>query len=91
MIINNKELSLNDAINFSNQEELLLKRRDNNLLLSDYQISVLSKNNIDYKKFSNVRELVFEIENSLDDYYDPELDLVSSQLAEYIYYNETKK
>ena len=34
---------------------------------------------------------MFEIENCLDDYYDDELDIVSSQLSEYIYYNETNK
>ena len=42
-------------------------------------------------KFNNIRELLFDIENSLDDYYDDELDLVSSQLAEFIYYCDTKK
>lgn len=91
MIINKKEVSVDDAIKFSNYEELLLKRRENNILLSDYQISVLSRNGIDYNKFSNVRELLFEIENYLDDDFDEELDMVSSQLSEYIYYNETKK
>ena len=91
MIINKNEISIADAIKFSNQDELLLKRRENNLLLSDYQVSVLNRNGIDYNKFSSVKELLFEIENCLDDYFDDELDLVSSQLSEYIYYNETKK
>ena len=91
MIINKNELSIDEAIKFSNQDELLLKRRENNLVLSDYQVSVLNRNGIDYNKFSSVKELLFEIENCLDDYFDDELDLVSSQLSEYIYYNETKK
>ena len=91
MIINKNEISIDDAIKFSNQDELLLKRRENSLLLSDYQVSVLNRNGIDYNKFSSVKELLFEIENCLDDYFDDELDLVSSQLSEYIYYNETKK
>ena len=91
MIINKKDVSLNEAINFSNYENLLLKRRENNILLSDYQVSVLRRNGIDYNNFSNIRELMFEIENYLDEDFDEELDLVSSQLSEYIYYNETKK
>ena len=91
MIIIKNEISIDEAIKFSNQDELLLKRRENNLLLSDYQVSVLNRNGIDYNKFSSVNELLFEIENCLDDYFDDELDLVSSQLSEYIYYNETKK
>ena len=91
MIINKEEFSIDDAIKISNYEDLLLKRRDNNILLSDYQVSVLKRNGIDYNKFSSIRELMFEIENYLDEEFDEELDLVSSQLSEYIYYNETKK
>ena len=91
MRINKCEISLDDAIKFSNYEGLLLKRRENNILLSDYQISILSRNGIDYKKFGSIKDLVFEIESCLDDDYDDELDIVSAQLAEYIYYNETKK
>lgn len=91
MIINKKEVSVDEAIKISDYEGLLLKRRENNILLSDYQVSVLNRNGIDYNKFSSIRELMFEIENYLDEEFDEELDLVSSQLSEYIYYNETKK
>ena len=91
MLVNKKEISIDDAIKISNYEDLLLKRRDNNILLSDYQVSVLKRNGIDFNKFGSIRELMFEIENYLDEEFDEELDLVSSQLSEYIYYNETKK
>ena len=91
MIIKNKDISLDEAIKFSNYEELLLNRRENGMLLSDYQVSILNRNGIDYRKFSKIRELLFEIENCLDDYYDEELDMVGSQISEYIYYNESKK
>ena len=91
MNINSKDISLEDAISFSNQQELFLKRRENNMLLSDYQISILNRFGIDYRNYSNIKDLVFEIENCLDDDFDEELDLISSQLSEYIYYNETKK
>ena len=91
MLVNKTEISLNEAMKLANHDELLLKRRDNNMLLSDYQVSVLSRNGINYNNFGNIRELLFEIENCLDDYFDDELDMVSQQLSEYIYYNETKK
>lgn len=91
MLINKTEISLNEAMKLANHEELLLKRRKNNILLSDYQISILNRNGINYNNFVNTRELLFEIENCLDDYFDDELDMVSQQLSEYIYYNETKK
>lgn len=91
MVINKNDISLEDAMRLSNYQELLLNRRENGMLLSDYQISILNRNGIDYRNFSNIRELLFEIENCLDDYFDDELDLVGSQLSEYIYYNESKK
>ena len=91
MKINNNNISLEEAMKFANHNELFFKRRENNMLLSDYQISILSRNGIDYKKYTSIRELMFEIENNLDEYFDEELDLVSSQLSEYIYYNDTKK
>ena len=91
MLVNKTEISLDEAIKISNYEEFLFKRRDNNMLLSDYQVSVLNRNGINYNNFGNIRELLFEIENCLDDYFDDELDIVGQQLSEYIYYNETKK
>ena len=90
-MINKTEISLDEALMFANHNELLLKRRNNNILLSDYQVSILNRNGINYTNFSNIRELLFEIDNCLDDFFDDELDLVSQQLSEYIYYNETKK
>lgn len=91
MIINKKDVSLKEAMDFSNYSDLLLSRRENGFLLSDYQVSVLNRNGIDYKRYNNVRELLFEIENYLDDDFDEELDLVSSQLSEFIYYTDTNK
>lgn len=91
MMINSKDISIDEAIKVANYEELLLKRRENNLLLSDYQVAVLNRNGIDINKFINIRDLLFEIENCLDDYFNDELDLVGSQISEYIYYSDTKK
>lgn len=91
MMVNKTEISLDEAMKISDYENLLLKRRENNILLSDYQVSVLNRNGINYNNFGNIRELLFEIENCLDDYFDDELDVVGQQLAEYVYYNETKK
>lgn len=91
MLINNRDVSVDDAIGFANYNNLLLSRRENGLLLSDYQVDVLNRNGINYKNFSNIKDLMFEIENCLDEEFNEELDIISSQLAEYIYYNEFKK
>lgn len=91
MLINKNEVSVDEAIKFANHESMLLKRRENSMLLSDYQISVLNRNGINYMNYGNVRNLLFEIDNCLEEFFDDELDMVASQLSEYVYYNETKK
>ena len=58
---------------------------------SNYAKKIVIPETINYNNFGNIRELLFEIESCLDDYFDDELDMVSQQLSEYIYYNETKK
>ncbi len=91
MKINNKDLKIEDAVNFANIDNILLKRRKNYMLLSDYQVDVLKRNNIDFLKYTDIKQLLFDIEELLNSEYDEELDLVSSQLAELSYYRDTKK
>ena len=91
MKIGNDNLNINDAIDFADNESIILKRRKNNLLLSDFQVSVLKNNGIYYEKYDNLQALLFDIEQQLNNYYDKNLDLVSSQLSEIIYYNYTNK
>ena len=91
MKINNKEITLEQALGYVNNDNIILKRRDNGFLFSDFQISVLRKNGINYENYSNMQELLFDIEECLNNNYDDELDLVSSQIAELLYYKDTKK
>ena len=91
MKINNQEINVTDAINYADVDSLILKRRSNDLLLSDYQIEVLKRNQIDYIKYASINQLLFDIEEILNTEYDEELDNVSSQLAELSYYKDTKK
>lgn len=91
MLVNGKEITVDEAIELSNIENVFMRRRSNGLLLSDYQIDVLERNSIDYKKYSNMSSLLFEIEECLNQEDDDELEEVSRQIAEMHYYNETNK
>lgn len=91
MRINGVEVSIDDVINLSKVDDDFSKRRDNGILLSDYQISVLERNNINYKHYSNLSSLLFEIEECLNEENDDELEEVSRQLSEIHYYSETNK
>ena len=91
MKINNKEVSVDDAIKYANNKIFLLKHRTNSFLLSDYQVDVLNRNGINFNNYGSMNELLFDIEEVLNNDYDDELDVVSSQLAELTYYKDTKK
>ena len=88
---NNKDITFDEAIKIADIDKVIMKRRDNGLLLSDYQIEVLNRNGIILANYSNLDTLLFDIEETLNNDYDQELDLISSQLAEYKYYKDTKK
>lgn len=87
----NSDITFEDAIKVADVENVILKRRNNNILLSDYQEEVLKSRGINYNDYGNERELLFTILEYLNDIEDDELDLISSQLAEFIYYHDTNK
>lgn len=64
--------------------------RENGMLLSDYHIEVLSRNGIDYLKYGSIKEILFEINDILDEGADEELELVARELDERNYYSSKK-
>lgn len=91
MKINNVDIDIDEAIRLADVDKIVLKRRKNNILLSDYQMMILKERNFNLDKITNINELLFEIEEYLNNNYDNELDLIGSQLAEFIYYQQTNK
>ena len=64
------------------------------MLLSDNHINILNKYNIDYLKYSSINDLLYEIEELLNDseYSDADdLEWLSMDLAERNYYQNTNK
>ena len=89
MLVNGKELEIDELLDEKELNNNFHNIINNNLYLSDYQISVLERNDIDYKNYSSMKELSFALEEILnDDINDPELEEVSRQIDEYRYYNE---
>lgn len=62
-----------------------------NIYLTDKQVSILNKYNIDYKKFKNLKELIYNIEYYLNNNNLDDLESVSEELSEFQYYNYTNK
>ena len=63
------------------------------LLLSQDDINVLSKYGFDYRNYTDLGSLIFDVDNyvsyNLD--YDDDLELVLMRLSEKYYYNNVKK
>lgn len=72
-------------------EKDMRKTRDNGLFLSDNQVEVLEKFNINYLSYASLDNLIFDIESILNEEEIEELEKLSLELSEMNYYNYTNK
>ena len=72
-------------------EKSFMKRRENGLMLSDNDIEILKRNDINYLDYSSLEALIFKIQECLEEIDDDELDNLNMKLGEYNYYNYTNK
>jgi len=63
----------------------------NGLLLTNKEIEILDRYNIDYKKCISLKEVIYLIENILEEEEIEELDLISQSISERDYYQNTNK
>ena len=92
MIINGKEVSIDDLVETIDINNNIPKTRKNGLVLRDSQIETLKKYNIEYENFTSLSSLIFEIEEILT--YETDLDdleELSAERSEQNYYNNTNK
>ena len=86
-----KDYNLNDLLNNIDFESNRLVKINNKLYLTNYQIEILNKYNIDYKSLGNLSSIIYVAEEILeeDDYDD--LDEIIRELSERNYYENTNK
>lgn len=63
----------------------------NGILITNEEISILERYAIDYKKYSGMKELLFDIGMCLNDEYNEDLEYVVLNLSERDYYRNTNK
>ncbi len=86
----NKEI--NDILNNIDIENNKLIKVNNNLYLTNNQIDILKRYNIDYETSNSLRDLMIKIEDILDYEEDiPELEELLDKLSERNYYEFTNK
>lgn len=92
MIVNGKVLNIDKLTKEVYDDKNMLKMRGNGIYLSDNEVQVLKKYNINYKKYPSLNSLIFEIEEILNEVVDADdLEQISSKLSELNYYNNTNK
>lgn len=92
MEVNGKNLDIDSLTKDVYNDKSMIKMRGNGIYLSDNQIEVLKRYNINYKKYISLNSLIFEIEEILNEEVDAsDLEEVSSRLSELNYYNNTNK
>lgn len=67
----------------------------NGLMLTNGEINTLKRYNINYMQCSSLKDVLYLVENAIEEVYDSddieELDLVAASIAERDYYQNTNK
>ncbi|MDD6272292.1 MAG: hypothetical protein PUA90_02085 [bacterium] len=87
MKINDEQINIDDLIS----QKYMHKEIKKGLFLSEYQIEVLKKYNIDIDKISTINDLIFQIDEILEDGDCEDLEVVANELSEFYYYANTNK
>ena len=69
MKINNEELSIEKLVEDINPRANLMKNCGNNIYLSDNQIEILKQYGFTYQNYSNLKSLIFDIEEYINENY----------------------
>ena len=92
MKLNDNEINISDLLEEINNDKTFAKMRGNGIYLSDKEVDILHKYDIDYRNFTSLSSLIFEIEEILNENSDlDDLELLSKKLSELNYYNNTNK
>ena len=85
------EKQINDLVEETINENKLQKI--NNIYLSKKQIDTLNRYDIDYKNVVDIKELIYIVEDILNDSFEDLYDLeeLSRELSEFNYYHNTRK
>ena len=87
MKINNQDINIDDLIS----EKYMHKMINNYVFLSDYQIEVLKQYKIDPYMYNNINDLMFQIDEVLEEDEIEDLEIISREISEFNYYTNTDK
>lgn len=87
MKINNQEVNIDDLVS----SKYMHKEIKKGIFLSEYQIEVLDRNHINPYDCGSINDLMYLIDEVLDECDDEELDTVYREISEFNYYSNVNK
>jgi hypothetical protein len=91
MKVNGEEYNIDKLVSDIDFNKNKLKKINNNLDLTNYQIDVLKRFDIDIEKLPSLSSIIAEAEEVYEDNPDEDLEVVLDELAERNYYENTNK
>lgn len=93
MKINDKDISIEELVDELKPSTDFKEYCGNGIYLSKQDQEILKRYNFQYEKYSNIKSLIFDIEEYLNDNSGQMEDLenVASYLSEFNYYHNTNK
>ena len=86
------DYNIDKLVNSLDFKSNILKDCGNGIFLTNFEISILNRYNIDYSKYNDLKGIIFEIEEILNyEVSDEDLEQVSKTIAERDYYQNTNK
>lgn len=82
-----EKYDINKLVSQLDFESNKLQKVNDNLVLTKYQIDVLTRNGIDLQTVTSLHDIIYEAE----EVYDEELEQVLDELSERNYYENTNK
>lgn len=86
-----KKYDINELVSQLDFESNKLQKVNDNLVLTKYQIDVLTRNGIDLQTVTSLHDIIYEAEEIYEDTLDEELEQVLDELSERNYYENTNK
>lgn len=86
-----KEYNIDEIISTIDFEKNKLKKVNNLISLTNYQIMVLKRFEINCENYTSLSQIIMEAEEIYEETLDEELEQVLDELAERNYYENTNK
>lgn len=84
-----EEYNIEKLVSELDFESNKLQKVNNSLVLTNYQIDVLRRNDIDIENLPDLHSVIYEAEEAYEETQDEELEQVLDQLSERNYYENT--